>query len=352
MVGLGSVRTLGLVPAPRHGLELAQDVTPEEGGEDGLLRDVDPIELSELADPRTFLELVRGAFADVLAGVADRVPWLLVALAVLVALLLAGRLLASVVNRGMRRTGVDFAVRRLVVNLLRLGSVGLALLVSLSIAGVEVGAALAAIGLVGLALAFALQNILENQISGVLILLRKPFVRGDLILTNGYEGYVEDIDLRVTTLREHDGLTTMIPNAHVLTNSLTNFTRRGTRRTTVTIGIDYRDDHDRAREVLRDAVVGVEGVLEDPPHEVLLVGLGDSSVDVEVRFWTAADNKMVRQTRDRVLAACKSAVEAAGMTIPWPIRTLAADRVPLAIDLGSGTDRPAADLDGRDGGVG
>lgn len=302
-----------------------------EDNEDGLLREVEPLELSELTDPATFLELVRTAFGDVLGGFAVRVPWLLVAVTVLLLVLLAGRLGAGGLNQLLRRAHVDFAVRRLLVNLLKVGSALAAVLLALSVAGVEVGAALAAIGLVGLALAFALQNILENQISGVLILLRKPFVRGDLIVTNGYEGYVEDIDLRVTTLREHDGKTTMVPNADVLTSAMTNFTRRGIRRTTVEVGIDYRDDHDRAKQVLAAAVAGLDGVLEEPAHEVLLVGLGDSSVDLEVRFWTDAANKVVRTTRDRVISACKTALEEAGMTIPWPIRTLAPDRASLVV---------------------
>ena len=312
-----------------------QDTAPDGNS---LLRDVDPIDLNELTDPGAILEVIGTAFRDLAGDLLARLPLILVALVVFGVTLVLGRLIAGGVNRGMRRARVDFAVRRLVVNLLRIGIIVAALLLALSIAGVEIGAALAAIGLVGLALAFALQNILENQISGILILLRKPFVRGDLIVTNGFEGYVEDIDLRVTTLREHDGTTTLVPNADVLTTSMTNFTRRGTRRTTVVVGVDYRDDHDAAREVLRAAVTGVEGVLTDPAHEVLLVELADSSVDFEVRFWTDADNKTVRTTRDRVLSACKSALTDAGFTIPWPIRTLAADRQPLQVER-SATDR-------------
>lgn len=303
---------------------------------DPLLREVEPLELGELVKPSTFLELLGDAFRDVAGDLLGRLPWLLVGLAALLVVLVIGRLVVGALNVGLRRASIDFAVRRLVVNLLRIAALSLAVLIALSIFGLDVRGALAAIGLVGLALAFALQNILENQISGILILTRKPFVRGDLIVTNDYEGYVEDIDLRVTTLREHDGKTTLVPNADVLTNSMTNFTRRGVRRTTVDVGIDYRDDHDQATRVLHAALIGVEGVLEDPAHEVLLVGFGDSSIDLEVRFWTEADNKTVRQTRHRVISACKHALDEAGMTIPWPMRTLAADREPLQM-------RPAAE---------
>lgn len=305
------------------------EIGPADG--DPLLREVEPLELGELVKPSTFLDLLGEAFRDVAGDLLGRLPWLLVGLAALLVVLVIGRLVAGALNAGLRRASVDFAVRRLVVNLLRIAALSLAVLIALSIFGIDIRGALAAIGLVGLALAFALQNILENQISGILILTRKPFVRGDLIVTNDYEGYVEDIDLRVTTLREHDGKTTLVPNADVLTSSMTNFTRRGIRRTTVDVGIDYRDHHDQATRVLHAALIGVEGVLDDPAHEVLLVGFGDSSIDLEVRFWTDADNKTVRQTRHRVISACKHALDEAGMTIPWPIRTLAADREPLQV---------------------
>ena len=305
------------------------EIGPAENG--SLLREVEPIDLGELARPSTLFDLLGDAFREVAGDVFGRMPWLIVGLVALVIVLIVGRLVAAALNAGMRRANTDFAVRRLVVNLLRIAALSLAVLIALSIFGLDIRGALAAIGLVGLALAFALQNILENQISGILILTRKPFVRGDLIVTNDYEGYVEDIDLRVTTLREHDGKTTLVPNSHVLTNSMTNFTRRGTRRTTVNVGVDYRDDHDRATRVLHAALIGVEGVLDDPAHEVLLVGFGDSSIDFEVRFWTDADNKTVRQTRHRVISACKHALDDAGMTIPWPMRTLAADRDPLEL---------------------
>ena len=83
--------------------------------------------------------------------------------------------------------------------------------------------------------------------------------------------------------------------------------------------------------MLRDAVTGVDGVLADPAPEVLLTELGDSSVDFQVRYWTTPQMRHVRLVQDRVLSACKTAVEAAGMTIPWPIRTLAADVDPLVV---------------------
>ena len=332
-------------------LELAQLVGPAEDGSpaegDGqLLRDVEPLDLSDLADPATVLDILGGAIEDLITDFVARVPLLVLATVVLVIALLVIRVAMRLIDRGLNRERIDFAVQRLISNLLRVGLVTGAVLLALSIAGVQVGAALAAIGLVGLALAFALQNILENFVAGMLILIRKPFGRGDQIETNDYAGTVEDVDLRVTRLRVFDGELVLVPNADVFTHPIVNLTKLGPRRTRVLIGIDYRDDHDAALEVLRAAVAAAPGVLAIPPPEVLVGELGDSSVDFEVAYWSAPDMHSVRHTRDEVLRGCKRAVEAAGMTIPWPIRTLAADRHGLRVH--AEVDRRVVDQDGAE----
>ena len=310
---------------------LAQEPSPDDEEPQPLLRDVEAPDLSELTDPDTVRTLVTEAVTELAGDLLARLPLIVLAILVLILLLLLVRLVVGGVKRGMKRAEVDFTVRRLVANLLRLVLIALVLVLALSIAGVEVGAVLAGLGLIGLGLALALQKILENFIAGILILMRKPFSRGEIVVTNGFEGFVEDIDLRATVLRLYDGTLTLIPNADVFTEPLTNLTRRGNRRGAVQVGIDYRDDHEAAREVLRAAVTSVDEVLEDPPPAVLLTALGDSSVDFEVRFWLHAEDSVLPFVEDQVLSACKIAIEAAGMTIPWPIRTLAADKHPLQV---------------------
>ena len=309
---------------------LAQELAPPQEDRQ-ILRDVDSPELSELTDPNTVRELVTDAFAELAGDILARLPLMLLAIVVFLALLLFVRLLLGVVKRGMLRGDVDFTVRRLVANLLRLFLLLGVVLLSLSIAGVEIGAMLAALGLIGLGIALAMQNILESLISGVLILLRKPYDRGEIIITEEVEGYVEDIDLRVTTIRTYDGTLVLVPNADIFRAPITNLSRRGTRRASLHIGIDYRDDHERARELLFHTVEQVDEVLSEPPPQVLLAGLGDSSVDFEVRVWFEAELGPPK-VQDLCYRACKTALDDAGITIPWPIRTLAADIQPLQVD--------------------
>jgi small conductance mechanosensitive channel len=328
-------------------------VDTEEPADFGdVIRDVDV----DVTDPASWLELIAEAAESLAAGFLARLPLIALGILVIILGLLAVRFAVRWTEMGLRRARADVAVQRLVGNLLRVLLVLLVFLFALSIMGVEVGAVLAGLGLAGLALAFALQNILENFVAGMLILIRKPFRPGDQIESNEFSGTVEDIDLRVTRLRDFDDEIVLIPNATVFTEPIINLTRMGRRRTRVIVGIDYRDDHDRAQQVLAAAVREVDGVLATPEPEVLCIELGDSSVDFEVSYWTLPQMREVRFVRDRVLRACKSAVEAEGMTIPWPIRTLAADMQPLQLERlakeaqatasvarrwGSGSEEPA-----------
>lgn len=275
--------------------------------------------------PEEALELITTTLAALWEGFVKNLPLVGIALVVVVLGVVIAGWAAKTTTRTMKRTRSDAMVVSLVARLVRIAVVVAFILLALSVAGVSVSAALASLGIAGLALAFALQNILENFVSGMLLLIRKPFRAGDQIRVNDLEGTVEEIDLRVTKLVDYDGELVLIPNADVFRSTILNRTRRGYRRTRVAIGIDYRDDHDAAGPLLLEAVRGIEGVRENPPPEVICTGLGDSSVDFEIRYWTNPTQAEVLQVQDRVVRAAKTAVEGAGMTIPWPIRTLAWD---------------------------
>jgi small conductance mechanosensitive channel len=272
---------------------------------------------------------------DTLRGIYEIVvgslPLIGIALIVVVIGLLAVRLVTTFTNRALRRSQTDRVAVGLITQLVRVLAITAVVLLGLTIAGVPIGPALAGLGLAGLALAFALQSILENFVAGLILMMRKPFRAGDQIESGEYKGTVEDVDLRVTKIVNYDGELVLIPNVDVYTNPLTNFTRRGVRRTRVVVGVDYRDDHEAAGEIIRGALTDLDGVLDTPPPEVLLTELGDSSVDFEVVFWSEPDERSVRHARHAVLTAAKTAIEDAGMSIPWPMRTLVVDG-PVVVD--------------------
>jgi small-conductance mechanosensitive channel len=259
------------------------------------------------------------------AAVVDRLPIIATSIAVGLAALALALVLARVVERTLGRTRADHVAVVLLSRIVRLLGVIGALLLALSVAGVEVGSVLAGLAVIGVAVGLAVQGILENFIAGIILLIRKPFSAGDQVRSGEFEGTIESIDLRVTHVIDYDGEMILIPNRDVYNNALVNLTRRGKRRTVVVVGVDYRDDHDDAREVIFESVRAVDGVLDHPEPEVLLTELGESSVNFEVRYWTRPDIRSVRHAQDRVLAAAKRGIQDAGMTIPWPIRTLVPD---------------------------
>lgn len=287
------------------------------------------------APPEDFTEatnLLLDSVRELVEAFVARLPLVAIALLVLLVGLVLTTVIARVTERGMRRASGDLVVTNLAVRLVRLGVIVAVLLFALSVAGIPVGAALAGLGIVGLAVAFAMQSILENFVAGIILIIRKPIRHGEQTRIGDHAGTVVDIDLRTTRLVDFDGQLVVIPNGEVFRTTIVNLTRQGRRRSTVAIGVDYRDDHDAVGPLLESTVEGVDGVLEDPAPQVLCLELGDSSVDFAVHYWTAPEQASTIQVRDRVLRACKSALEDAGMTIPWPIRTVAWDAPPVASD--------------------
>ncbi|MDP8959178.1 MAG: mechanosensitive ion channel family protein [Actinomycetota bacterium] len=228
------------------------------------------------------------------------------------------RLIQRGLGRGDSERMAAVAVGRFTGYLVVIGG----LVYALSTLGVRLAPLLGLLGLAGLALAFALRDILENLLAGIMLQVRRPFRRGDQIMTNDYEGTVEDINLRTVILRTYDGERVLIPNSQVLTEPIVNFTARRLRRTNLTVGISYSADLTKAKEVLLSAVQTTEGVLPRPAPEVLVEEFGDSSVKLVVRFWHAPRIADLWRVRDAVAVELKTALDQAGLQIPFPQLTI------------------------------
>ena len=200
--------------------------------------------------------------------------------------------------------------------------VGVGLIYSLDIVGVRIGPLVGALGIGGIALAFAAQDLLANLISGVMISIRRPIRFGEQIATGEYEGTVEDVNLRTVEIRSYDGNTVLVPNKDVLQNPIINYTRTPYRRTELVVGVAYDTDLEQARQVLLDACGAVEEVRKQPPPEAWVFEFGESSINIALRYWHPADIASVWRVRSAVAIAAKHALDEAGMTIPFPQRTL------------------------------
>lgn len=235
-----------------------------------------------------------------------------------IALAMIGR---RVVERLAGRTGPP-AIGRLGGRLAAFLIIVLGFFYALSSVDVAVGPLLGGLGIVGIALAFSLQEILGNFAAGVLLQTRRPIRIGDQIVTNELEGKVADVNFRSVELHTFDGETVFVPNSMVLQNPITNWTKTPTRRTTLTIGLAYDSDLAEAQRVLIEAIDGCDGVHSKPVPQAFVYEFGESSINLALRFWHGAEIVDMWRARDAAAQAAKLALDEHDFTMPFPQRTL------------------------------
>ena len=245
-------------------------------------------------------------------------PPILAALAVLLAFWILFRLTRPPLRAVLRRAGIQEALIHLLIdNVYRVTLLLLALITALSQLGMNVAAALAGLGVAGIAFGLAAQDSIANMIAGFLIFWDKPFAVGDFLTVAGEYGEVREITIRTTRIRTRENKYLVIPNKQIMEDVLINHSMYGATRVTVPLGIAYKEYVPQAREVLLKALESVDGILRDPPPEIVLANLGSSSVDLRVLVWIdemATERPVFYQT----LEACKLALDSAGIQIPYP----------------------------------
>lgn len=249
------------------------------------------------------------------------------ALAVVVTLAFAylSRLACRASRAGLKRFTDNDALASLVGTIARIAVLLIGVFTALSLLHLQktVTSLLAGLGVVGLALGFAFQDIAANFISGAILAFRGPFRTGDIIEIDGYTGTVKDVRLRQTVLRTFDGLTVVLPNKHVFQNALTNYTRTDERRVDITVGVAYDSDLEQVRKAATEAVEELEGRDTSREIDCLFTGFGGSSIDLELRLWLKqADQRGWLLARSEAIIRVKAAFDAEGIVIPFPIRTL------------------------------
>jgi small conductance mechanosensitive channel len=264
---------------------------------------------------------------ELLTTVVAFVPKVGAAMLVLVAFWLLYRVSRPGLRAALHKANFHEALIQLMVdNLYRYAIMIVSLVMAADQLGINVGAALAGIGVAGIALGFAAQDSVANVISGIMIFWDKPFIVGDWIRTEGNYGKVVEITLRSTRIRTNRNTYVVIPNKSVIDAVLENYSKHGELRIDVPVGIAYKEDIHMAREVLLEAVRKIPGLMAQPQPDVVVESLGDSSVNLLVRVWIEAAGEMQPKTFV-VVEASKLALDAAGIQIPYPHLQLFVDDV-------------------------
>jgi len=201
----------------------------------------------------------------------------------------------------------------------------IAVVASLAVWGVDLGDVLLGAGFLSVVLGLAARQTLSSVLAGFILLFGRPFDVGDWVAIEDREGEVTDVSIVNTELRTFNDEYVTIPNDVMVSRSLVNRSRRGRLRIDVSVGVDYDDDPEYAREVASEAMRSLdrEELLTRPAPEAVLTGFGDSAVVLELRFWIGEPTARRRwAAQSAVVAAVKSAFEREELTIPFPQRTV------------------------------
>lgn len=270
------------------------------------------------------LKEIEQSLLNLLGEAVKALPAILIAIIILFITSYVANLTRRITIAAASRVVKNRSLRSLLVqtSFVAAWSVGIIVACVLAFPGLALGDIIGLLGLSSVAIGFAFQDIFKNFLAGILLLLQEPFQIGDQIVVEGFEGTVEEIAIRSTQIRTYQGERIVIPNAVVFTNAVQVMTAFPHRRTDLAIGVDYNTPLSDAVETLLSAVSEVDGVMSKPQPEVDIVGFGDSSIDMLVRYWTFPEKAQVRRTQTKVMIALKAACDRADINIPYPIRTL------------------------------
>lgn len=221
---------------------------------------------------------------------------------------------------GETHAQLDITLFNFLGNLARYAILAVTVIFVLNRFGLETTSLVAALGAAGLAIGLALQGTLSNVAAGIMIILFRPIKIGDFVEIADQMGTVQDISLNYTELASLGNVQIIIPNSEVWGNVIENYSVYPTRRAEWTFGVSYGTDLKKAQQIILDTIMADERSMSDPEPFIKVNNLGDSSVDFLVRVWVDSGEYFAYQADMK--RAVKEALDAGGVEIPFPYRTL------------------------------
>lgn len=275
-------------------------------------------------DVLTYQSIIDSA-NEIVVGFVERIPYFIASIIVILIFWFLSIVFKKVVYKLL---GSRSRHQNLVKVFQRVGGaliifIGFMIAMVIAVPGFTPAKLIGALGIGSVAIGFAFKDIFQNLLSGILLLISEPFRIGDQIVSGDYEGTVEDIKIRATTIKTYDGRQVVIPNSDLYTSALTVNTAYKQRRLQVAVGIGYEDNIEAAKAEILQALDKVESVSKKAQPSVIATGFGDSTIDLMVR-WFIEDGTQANKVTSihQVIVEIKSALDAAGVNIPFPIRTI------------------------------
>ena len=280
------------------------------------------LSIPSITEAEKLIEEKLGGWFDV---VISHIPNFIVAVIIAIIFSFIARLAGKGMKKVLRRSLDSTQIADLMASIFKVIVLSVGVFIALDFMGLKstVTSLLAGAGIVGLAIGFAFQDMTENLIAGIAMGIRKPFKAGDVIETDNVFGSVHSINLRNTLIESFYGQLILVPNKILFRNVLRNYSTLGVRRIEVPVGISYADDIEKASEVIVDKINQLDFVILKNETAVYAEGFGDSSINLLVWFWIKYPGEPDFMTvRHKGVVAVKQALDAADISIPFPIRTL------------------------------
>jgi len=290
---------------------------------------IDANEAGIQADPLTLdriVELLGDKMVHWFDSAVALLPNLLIAVCLFFIFYAIGAVVGRTSLRAFKKAFDSQSVASLMAVLVRVLVVAVGFFIALDLIGLQkaVVSLLAGAGILGLAIGFAFQDLAENLLAGLILGIRKPCQPGDLIRSNNQFGFVRELNLRNTIIRNFSGQIIYIPNKEVFKSVLENYSKTGERRIEIGVGVSYGEDLDHVTETLQRAISSLDFRKDESEVSVYALEYGDSSINFTVRYWIdyPSDRIGYFEAIDAGVKAIKRAFGEEDILIPFPIRTL------------------------------
>ena len=238
------------------------------------------------------------------------------ALIILIIGLIIAKIIIAISRSALEKSKMDHALHRFVINGLRV-VLGVFIAVAvLSSLGIETSTFIAVLGAGGVAIALALKDSLANVAGGIILIITKPFRKGDYIDILEIAGKVESIDLLYSTLKSIDNKVISIPNGKLTNSVLINYSREDFRRVDCTFSISYNDDIQQVKSILTAIAEGNPDILKEPEPIIGVAGHFENSIGMDLKVWCR--NEVYWDVKYYLEEEVKMAFDKAGVVIPFP----------------------------------
>lgn len=257
--------------------------------------------------------------------ITEKIPLWILAFIVIACAFVVAKIARKIVENKLAEKGVEEEHEELQIlggRLTYSAVLTVGITVGLKIGGIDLTTILAA---VAFGIGFALRDLIMNFLAGIMILVGRQVCIGDFIDVGGTKGKVVEIQSRVTIMKSFDGTKVIVPNADLFKKQVESFTSNPFRKITLEVGIDYRNKLENVLKVCLNTTEHTKGVLAEPKPAVVVDSFGDSAINIKIKAWVDSDGGWVK-IKSELAQNIKTAFDQYGITIPWPIRTVAYDK--------------------------